>query len=102
MARLAPFYKPTTDEGRRIQLDVRLQKAREAERRGLEAERRARAIRATSRPIPAPTSKETVVPHVVTEYYPPSDEDGAFTRMTRSLDGDISEVIVAEDPEDLF
>jgi hypothetical protein len=100
-ARLAPFYEPKTEEGRRGQAEVKLQKAREAERRGLEAERRARAIRATSRPIPAATTKETVVPDVVTELYSPSGEDGAYLRVTRSMDS-VPEIIVADDPYDLL
>jgi len=34
-----PFYEPKTEEGRRIQAEIRLQKAREAERRTPQAKR---------------------------------------------------------------
>lgn len=64
-ARVIPFYEPKTEEGRRLQTEVRLQKAREAERRArLEAQSRVsyQHHRTVAQPLAADESGTTDQP----------------------------------------
>lgn len=58
-ARLMPFYEPKTEEGRRVQIEVKLRKAREAEQRARQRTQSYQHQQTVAPPLPADDSETT-------------------------------------------